>query len=53
METAILYTLAAKHNAKALSILTVSDNIITGEGASTKDREQSYMDMMKIALGVA
>jgi purine-nucleoside phosphorylase len=53
METAILYTLAAKHNAKALSILTVSDNILTGDSASTKDREQSYMDMMKIALEIA
>lgn len=53
METAILYTLAAKFNVKALSILTVSDNIITGEGASAKEREQSYMDMMKIALEVA
>lgn len=53
METAILYTLAAKFNAKALSILTVSDNIITGEGVSAKDREQSFMDMMKIALEIS
>ena len=53
METAILYTLAAKYNARALSILTVSDNIITGKGASAKEREQSYTDMMKIALEIA
>lgn len=53
METAILYTLAAKFKRQALSILTVSDNIITGEGASAKEREQSFTDMMKIALEVA
>lgn len=53
METAILYTLAAKFNAKALSILTVSDNIITKEGATAKEREQSFVDMMKIALEIA
>jgi len=53
METAILYTIAAKFKAKALSILTVSDNIITGEGASAKEREQSFIDMIKIALEIA
>ncbi len=53
METAVIYTLASKFNIKALSILTVSDNIITGEGATAKEREQSFVDMMKIALEVA
>ena len=50
METQMLYTLAKRFNAQALSILTVSDNIRTGEAASTLDREQSFEDMMKIAL---
>lgn len=53
MESQILYTLAARFGAKALSILTVSDNIITGESDSSQDREQSYLDMMKIALEIA
>lgn len=53
METQILFTLAKRFDAKALSILTVSDNIRTGVAASAKDREQSYMDMMKIALELA
>ena len=53
MESQILYTLAARLNAKALAILTVSDNILTGASASSKEREQSYMDMMKIALELA
>src|SRR5699024_423506 len=34
METSALYTLAAKFNRKALSILTVSDHIITGEATT-------------------
>lgn len=53
METQILFTLAKRYKAKALSILTVSDNIITGLAAGAKEREQSYMDMMKIALALA
>jgi len=53
METQILFTLAKRFGIKALSILTVSDNIITGEVSSTEDREQSYTDMMKIALELA
>jgi purine-nucleoside phosphorylase len=53
MESQILFTLAKRFGAKALSILTVSDNIITGESAEAKVREQSYMDMMKIALELA
>ncbi len=53
METQILFTIAKKLGAKALSVLTVSDNIRTGASASAKDREQSYMDMMKIALSLA
>ncbi len=53
METSILYTIAARSNVKALSLLTVSDNIITGEFSSSKDREVKYMDMMRIAMEIA
>lgn len=53
MESQILYTLAARLNARGLSILTVSDNIITGKASSSEDREKSYTDMMKIALELA
>jgi len=53
METQILLTLTKRFGVKGLSILTVSDNIITGEASSSKDREQSYTDMMKIALELA
>ncbi len=53
MESQILYTLAARHRRKALSILTISDNIVTGKSSSAQEREQSYTDMMKIALELA
>lgn len=53
METQILFTLAKRHGAKALSILTVSDNIKTGASASSQEREQRYMDMMRIGFDLA
>jgi len=53
MESQILFTIAKRFGAKALSIVTVSDNIITGEAAGSKEREQSYTDMMRIAFELA
>jgi len=50
METAELYTLAAKAGISALSILTISDNLVTGESLSSEDREKTFSDMVKIAL---
>ena len=50
METAALYTLAAKFRARALSILTVSDVIATGERLSSADREGGFAEMVEIAL---
>lgn len=52
METAGLYTLAAKFKAKALAILTVSDNILTGERASAEQREKGFLNMAKLALEI-
>ena len=51
METAGLYTIAAKHNVNALAILTISDSLVTGEHLSSGDREKSFKDMIAIALG--
>jgi purine-nucleoside phosphorylase len=51
METAGLYTIAAKHNVNALAILTISDSLVTGEHLSAGDREKSFSDMIAIALG--
>jgi len=53
METAALYTLAARLNVSALSILTVSDNLITGQHATAEERQTAFTDMVKIALELA
>jgi len=53
MESAGLYTVAAKHNAKALTILTISDSLVTGERTSSKERETTFKDMIAIALELA
>ncbi len=53
METAELYTLAARHGRRALSVLTVSDHLITGEKLSPEDRERSFAEMVGIALEAA
>jgi purine-nucleoside phosphorylase len=50
METSALYTLAAKYKARALSILTVSDSLVTGEALSAMDRERSFTKMVEPAL---
>jgi purine-nucleoside phosphorylase len=52
METAAIYSIAARFGMKALSILSVSDNIITGVSASAESREKQYQQMFKIALEV-
>ena len=53
METAGLYTIAAKHNVNALSILTISDSLVTGEKTSSKERETTFKEMIEIALELA
>ncbi|SFZ94397.1 purine-nucleoside phosphorylase [Flaviramulus basaltis] len=53
METAGLYTVAAKHNVNALSILTISDSLVTGEHTTSKERETTFKDMIEIALELA
>ena len=53
MEAAGLYMNAARAGKKALAICTISDNLITGEATSSKERETTFDDMMKIALEIA
>lgn len=53
MEAAELYTLAARHGRRALAVLTVSDNLITGEAMPSEDRERSFGEMVEIALEAA
>jgi purine-nucleoside phosphorylase len=51
METAGIYTIAAQHHVRALSILTISDSLVTGEHTSSDDRAKTFEKMIKIALG--
>ncbi|MBE2274998.1 MAG: purine-nucleoside phosphorylase [Rhodobacteraceae bacterium] len=53
MEAAELYTLAARHGARALAVLTVSDHILTGEALPAEDRERSFGAMVEMALAAA
>jgi purine-nucleoside phosphorylase len=53
METTALYTLAAKHRVNALTILTVSDHLITGEATTAEERQTSFHSMMEVALETA
>lgn len=53
METAGLYTVAAKHNVNALTILTISDSLVTGERTTSKERETTFKEMVDIALELA
>lgn len=50
METAAIYAVAARLGARALSILTVSDNIATGAALPSRERERGFATMIEIAL---
>lgn len=50
METAALYTLAAKFQVEALSVLTVSDDLVLNKKATSKERQTAFTQMMEIAL---
>ncbi len=52
MEAAGLYTIAAKYNANALVIVTISDSLVTREQLTTEERETSFKEMAEIALSV-
>lgn len=53
MESAAIYTIAARYGARALTILTVSDHIKTGEKMGAAQREQGFGDMVRIGLEAA
>lgn len=50
MESSGLYTIAAKHGVNALSLLTISDSLVTGEKTTTEERESTFKGMVEIAL---
>ena len=53
MEAAALYCNAAYTGKRALAICSISDNLVTGEELSPADRQNTFTNMMKIALEVA
>lgn len=53
METAGIYWEAMASGKRALSLLSISDHIFTGEGLSAAERQDSFRDMMEVALETA
>ncbi len=53
MEAAGLYTVASQFGVNALALLTISDSLVTGETTTSQEREQTFKDMIEIALGLA
>lgn len=53
METAGLYMNAAKAGKRALGMFTVSDHILSGEALSAEERQNSFTQMMEVALKTA
>ncbi|GEO69874.1 purine-nucleoside phosphorylase [Levilactobacillus acidifarinae] len=53
MESAALFLIAAKYHVKAMSVLTISNHLITGESTTPEEREKSFDDMIKVALEAA
>ena len=53
METAGIYWEAMASKKRALSMLSISDHIFTGEGLSAADRQDSFRQMMETALETA
>jgi purine-nucleoside phosphorylase len=52
MESYALFTNAEKLGKQAACILTVSDNLISNEESSAEERQNSFKDMMELALAI-
>ena len=53
MEAAALYMNAARSGKNALAMFTVSDSLVTGEATTAEERQNSFTQMMEIALNTA
>lgn len=53
MEAAALYMNAAKAKKDALAICTISDHLMTGEATTAEERQNSFTEMMELALRTA
>lgn len=50
MEAAGIYGVAAEYGARALTVLTVSDHVVSGEQTSSDERQKTFDDMVDVAL---
>ena len=53
MEAAALYINAAAAGKNALAICTISDHLLTGESLPAEERQESFLDMIRLALEIA
>ncbi|GGJ81367.1 purine-nucleoside phosphorylase [Deinococcus aquiradiocola] len=53
MEAAALYTQAAKAGVRALTVLTVSDHLVTHEVTTAEERQTTFNQMIEVALEAA
>ena len=53
MESAALYMNAARAGKNALCICTISDSLVTGEATTAEERQNSFTQMMQLALETA
>lgn len=53
MEIAGIYGTAAEYGANAVAMCTVSDEVLTGQGLSVKERQNSFDEMIRVALDAA
>ena len=51
MEIAGIYGTAAEYGAEAIAMCTVSDEVKTGKGLTVEERQSSFDEMIKVALG--
>ena len=53
MEAAALYMNAAYNRVNAMAMMTISDHFVTGERCTAEERQESFTDMMELALEIA
>jgi len=53
METAALYAIAAVEGVDALTVLTMTDHLVTGEHLSSHDRQTTVGEMIEFGLAIA
>jgi purine-nucleoside phosphorylase len=52
METSMVYAMAQYFSVRALSLLTISDHVFSGEALAAEERELKTTEMLKLALKI-